>query len=112
MTVEALAKRTGLSSTTIKSVELGGGAIASILKISPTSAPKAKRRAPERAYWVPEDKDDRDSCFTPPGFIESIYASSEKSTSTPSRAHPVPSLPPKKISSQTETMDCEMGLTS
>jgi len=75
MTIEALAKRTGLSPTTIRSVELGGGSVASILKILNALAPKAKRRAPERAYWGQGEKDDRDSRFTPPDFMESIYAS-------------------------------------
>ena len=75
MTIKALAKRTALSPTTIRSVELGGGSVASILKILNALAPKAKRRAPERAYWGQGDKDDRDSRFTPPDFMESIYAS-------------------------------------
>ena len=87
MTIEALAKRTGLSPTTIRSVELGGGSVASILKILNALAPKAKRRAPERAYWGQGDKDDRDSRFTPPDFMESIYASFGKIDLDPC-AHP------------------------
>ncbi|QFI62661.1 helix-turn-helix domain-containing protein [Qipengyuania flava] len=73
ITIEALAKRTGLSPTTIRSVELGGGSVASVLRILRILAPKAKRRAPERAYWGQGDKDDRDSRFTPPDFMDSIY---------------------------------------
>lgn len=87
MSIEALAKRTGLSPTTIRSVELGGGSVASILKILNALAPKAKRRAPERAYWGQGDKDDRDSRFTPPDFMESIYASFGKIDLDPC-AHP------------------------
>jgi len=75
MTIEELAKRTGLSPTTIRSVEIGGGSVASVLKILNALAPKAKRRAPERAYWGQGDKADRDSRFTPSDFMESIYAS-------------------------------------
>ncbi len=37
-------------------------------------APKARRRAPERSYWSEGDKEDRDSRFTPPDFMTSIYA--------------------------------------
>ncbi len=37
-------------------------------------APEARRRAPERSYWGQGDKEDRDSRFTPPDFMESIYA--------------------------------------
>ena len=91
MTIGALTKRTGLSPTTIRSVELGGGSVASILKILNALAPKAKRRAPERAYWGQGDKDDRDSRFTPPDFMESIYASFGKIDLDPC-AHPSLSL--------------------
>ena len=87
MAIEALARRTGLSPTTIRSVELGGGSVASILKILSALAPKAKRRAPERAYWGQGDKDDRDSRFTPPDFMESIYSSFGKIDLDPC-AHP------------------------
>ena len=37
-------------------------------------APDARRRAPERSYWSEGDKEDRDSRFTPPDFMKSIYA--------------------------------------
>lgn len=51
----------------------GGGSVASLLRLMEALAPKAKRRAPERAYWGQGDKEDRDSRFTPPEFIENIY---------------------------------------
>lgn len=72
--VAALAKRTGLSPTTIAAVERGGGSVASLIRILETLAPKAKRRAPERAYWGQGDKEDRDSRFTPDDFMQSVYA--------------------------------------
>ena len=69
-----LAGRTGLSRNTIASVESGGGSVASLLKMLAVLARRAKRRAPERAYWGAGDKIDRDSRFTPPDFLEHIYA--------------------------------------
>ncbi|WP_239807228.1 DNA N-6-adenine-methyltransferase [Croceicoccus hydrothermalis] len=73
VTIGDLAKRTGLSPTTITAVENGGGSIASIIRILEVLAPGAKRRAPERAYWGQGDKEDRDSRFTPEEFMEPIY---------------------------------------
>lgn len=69
-----LAERTGLSRTTIASLERGGGSVASLLKLLAVLAPQARRRAPERAYWGQGDKEDRDSRFTPPEFMANIYA--------------------------------------
>ncbi|MEG3176168.1 DNA N-6-adenine-methyltransferase [Sphingomonas sp. RB3P16] len=74
MTLEAAAMRTGLSRTTIASLERGGGSVASLLRLLAVLAPSARRRAPERSYWGQGDKDDRDSRFTPPDFMASIYA--------------------------------------
>ena len=74
VSISSLAKRTGLSPTTISAVENGGGSIASVVRILKVLAPKAKRRAPERAYWGQGDKEDRDSRFTPEEFMEPVYA--------------------------------------
>ena len=46
----------------------------SLLRLLAFIAPKARRRAPERAYKGAGDKLDRDSRFTPPEFLEHIYA--------------------------------------
>ncbi|QBM75885.1 helix-turn-helix domain-containing protein [Sphingomonas sp. AAP5] len=74
MTLEAAAMKTGLSRTTIASLERGGGSVVSLLRLLAVVAPHARRRAPERSYWGQGDKDDRDSRFTPPDFMASIYA--------------------------------------
>ena len=72
--LDALAVRTGLTRKTISNIERGGGSIASLMRLMEALAPKAKRRAPERAYWGQGDKEDRDSRFTPPEFMNNIYA--------------------------------------
>ena len=64
--LETVAKRTGLSRATIASLECGRGSVRSLLRLLTTIAPKARRRAPERAYRGAGDKFDRDSRFTPP----------------------------------------------
>ena len=74
LSLEQVAQRTGLSRTTIASLERGGGSAASLLKLLTVLAPHARRRAPERAYWGQGDKEDRDSRFTPPEFMAGIYA--------------------------------------
>ena len=74
LTLEEMSRRTGLSRTTIASLERGGGTVASLRRLLAVLAPKVRRRAPERAYWGKGDKIDRDSRFTPPGFMTSIYA--------------------------------------
>jgi hypothetical protein len=74
MSLDTLARKTGLSRTTIASLEQGGGSVASLLRLLSVLAPRVRRRAPERAYWGQGDKDDRDSRFTPPEFMEGIYA--------------------------------------
>lgn len=74
LSVSYVALRSGLSRATIASLEAGGGSIASLLKLLATVAPGARRRAPERSYWGQGDKDDRDSRFTPPEFMDAIYA--------------------------------------
>lgn len=74
LTLEELSRRTGLSRTTIASLERDGGTIASLQRLLAVLAPKVRRRAPERAYWGAGDKVDRDSRFTPSDFMESIYA--------------------------------------
>ena len=69
-----VSEKTNLSRTTIASLERGGGSISSLQRLLAVLAPNAKRRAPERAYWGQGDKEDRDSRFTPPEFMENIYA--------------------------------------
>ncbi len=73
LSLDLMASRTGLSRTTIASLERGGGSVASLLRLLAVLAPNAKRRPPERAYWGQGDKDDRDSRFTPPDFMAGIY---------------------------------------
>jgi DNA-binding XRE family transcriptional regulator len=74
LSLDRLALRTGLSRTTIASLEQGGGSVASLLSLLAVLAPKARRRSPERSYWGQGDKEDRDSRFTPPDFMTGIYA--------------------------------------
>ena len=74
MSLRSAAEKTGLSPTTIASIERGGGSIASLLRLMAVIAPNARRRAPERSYWGQGDKEDRDSRFTPSDFMEGIYA--------------------------------------
>lgn len=71
--LERTAEKTGLSRTTVASLERGGGSVASLVRLLAVLAPNAKRRAQERAYWGQGDKEDRDSRFTPPVFMASIY---------------------------------------
>ena len=47
--------------------------MASLGRLLAALAPNATRRAPERAYWGQTKKEDRDSRFTPPEFMESVY---------------------------------------
>lgn len=75
LSLNRLAQRTGLSRTTLASLERGGGSVASLKLVLDALAPNAKRRAPERAYWGKGDKEDRDSRFTPPDFMANIYQS-------------------------------------
>jgi transcriptional regulator with XRE-family HTH domain len=72
--LDRVATRARLSRTTIASLERGGGSVGSLLRLLAAIAPKAKRRAEERAYWGAGDKEDRDSRFTPADFMEPIYA--------------------------------------
>ena len=72
--LETTATKAGLSRKTIVSLERGNGTIASALRLLAVLAPNARRRAPERSYWGQGDKDDRDSRFTPPDFMNRIYA--------------------------------------
>ena len=66
--------KTKLSRATIASLERGGGSVKSLLRLMAVLAPQARRRAPERSYWGQGNKDDRDSRFTPPDFMATIYA--------------------------------------
>ncbi len=68
-----VARRAGLDRATVVDLERGKGSIASLERLLSAVAPNARRRAPERAYWGQGDKDDRDSRFTPPEFMQIIY---------------------------------------
>jgi len=74
ISLDTLASRTKLARKTISNLERGGGSVASLMRLLNVLAPNAKRRAPERAYWGQGDKDDRDSRFTPPEFMQNIYS--------------------------------------
>jgi len=71
--LDKAAERSGLSKATISNLERGGGSVASFMRLLAVLAPKARQRAPERAYWGQGDKEDRDSRFTPPDFMDGIY---------------------------------------
>lgn len=74
LSLRETAARTGMSRATIAALERGEGTIASLLRLLSVLAPKARRRAMERAYWGAGDKADRDSRFTPPDFMEHVHA--------------------------------------
>ena len=74
LSLEQAAARSGLSRATISGLEQGGGTVASLVRLLPVVAPKARRRAPERSYWGKDIKVDRDSRFTPEDFMANIYA--------------------------------------
>lgn len=74
MSITGVASKAGLSRATVSSLEQGKGTVGSLIKVLAVVAPRARRRAPERAYWGQANKVDRDSRFTPPEFMESIYA--------------------------------------
>lgn len=67
------ARRADLNRATVAGLERGEGSVASLQCLLTALAPKARRRAPERSYWGQGDKEDRDSRFTPPDFMEIIY---------------------------------------
>lgn len=73
LTVVDVAARAKLSRTTVASLERGGGSVASLRCLMAVVAPKARRRAQERAYWGEGDKADRDVRFTPPEFLAKIH---------------------------------------
>lgn len=72
--LDALAAKTGLSRTTIASLERGDGSVASLLRLMAVLAPNMRRRARERTYWGEGDREDRDARFTPPEFLAPIHA--------------------------------------
>ncbi|CAM3285128.1 HTH cro/C1-type domain-containing protein [Sphingomonas antarctica] len=74
LSLDQVAAKAGLSRTTVTSLESGGGSVASLVKVLAVLAPSARRRAPERSFWGQGDKADRDSRFTPPDFMDDIYA--------------------------------------
>ncbi len=74
LSLSETASRAGLSRATVASLERGGGSAASMVRLVAVLAPRIRRRAPERAYWGQGDKADRDSRFTPPDFMEHVYA--------------------------------------
>lgn len=73
MSVERAAASARLSRATVVALEAGGGTVASMLTLLSALAPRARRRAPERAFWGAGEKLDRDSRFTPPEFLSPIY---------------------------------------
>jgi transcriptional regulator with XRE-family HTH domain len=73
LSLDAVSAKTGLSRTTIASLERGAGSVASLLRLLKVLAPRVRRRAAERSYWGQGDKDDRDSRFTPADFMDDIY---------------------------------------
>lgn len=72
LSLAEVAMRAKLSRTTVADLERGGGSVASLLRLLDALAPRARRRAPERAYWGQAEKADRDSRFTPSSFLASI----------------------------------------
>jgi len=74
LSLREVAARTGMSRATIAALERGEGTIASLLRLLSVLAPKARRRAMERAYWGAGDKADRDSRFTPSDFMAHVHA--------------------------------------
>ena len=74
LSLREVAVRTGMSRTTVAGLEWGDGTIASLLRLLTILAPRARRRAQERAYWGEGDKRDRDSRFTPADFMSHIHA--------------------------------------
>jgi len=74
LSLTEVSAKSGLSRTTIASLERGGGSVASLSRLLTALAPRARRRAQERSYWGQGDKDDRDSRFTPVDFMSNIYA--------------------------------------
>ncbi|MDJ0278897.1 DNA N-6-adenine-methyltransferase [Sphingomonas sp. 2R-10] len=72
-TLEKAASRAKLSRTTLAGLERGGGSVASLLRLLTVLAPKARRRAMERAHWGEGDKADRDVRFTPPEFLAKVH---------------------------------------
>lgn len=74
LSLRETAARSGMSRATIAALEQGDGTIASLLRLLSALAPKARRRAKERAYWGAGDKVDRDSRFTPPDFMAHVHA--------------------------------------
>ena len=103
LSLHQLATRTSLSRATISSLERGGGSVRSLLRLLEVIAPKARRRAPERAYWGQGDKIDRDSRFTPPEFLESIYDAFGEIDLDPC-AHPM-----SPVIARRRIMTCEGG---
>ena len=67
------ARRADLNRATVAGLERGEGSVASLQSLLTALAPNARRRAPERSYWGQGDKEDRDSRFTPPEFMQVIY---------------------------------------
>lgn len=71
--VEAIALKATLTPSAILKIEAGGGSVAELLRLLAVIAPKARRRAEERAYWGADHKFARDSRFTPDSFMQPVY---------------------------------------
>ncbi|WP_419809037.1 DNA N-6-adenine-methyltransferase [Sphingomonas sp.] len=75
LSLDDVATKASLSPEAIIELENGGGSVENLLRLLSVIAPKVKRRAPERVYWGAEKKAERDSRFSPPDFMQSIYVS-------------------------------------
>jgi transcriptional regulator with XRE-family HTH domain len=74
LSLDKAVERAALSRATIASLERGSGSVRSLTRLLSVIAPKARRRAEERAFWGAGAKEDRDSRFTPGDFMDAIYA--------------------------------------
>ena len=73
LSLDQAAARAGMARGTIGKLEGGEGSVRSALRLLGALAPKARRRAPERAHWRYDPHGGRDDRFTPPEFMDTIY---------------------------------------
>ncbi|WP_334656988.1 DNA N-6-adenine-methyltransferase [Sphingomonas panaciterrae] len=74
LSLEQAAARAGIARGTVSNLEQGEGSVRSALRLLEALAPKARRRAPERAHWLFDPNGGRDTRFTPPEFMDAVYA--------------------------------------
>ena len=72
--ISEISERSGLTSKTVKAVEVGRGSAASLLKLLAAVAPKATRSMPARSSWGFDASglDERDKRFTPKWFLDKV----------------------------------------